>query len=54
MYGIERQEQILAILRKKKSCSVTELASELNYSTATIRRDLNTLANELKVRKTFS
>ena len=53
MYGIERQEKILAILRKKKSCSVAELASALNYSTATIRRDLNTLANELKVRKTF-
>lgn len=53
MYGIERQEQILAILREKKSCSVTELASTLNYSTATIRRDLNILANELKIKKTF-
>ena len=29
MYGIERQEQILAILREKKSCSVTELAETL-------------------------
>ena len=53
MYGIERQERILAILRKKKSCSVTELAALLNYSAATVRRDLNTLAKELKVRKTF-
>ena len=53
MYGIERQEQILAILREKKSCSVTELAATLNYSTATVRRDLNILAKELKVRKTF-
>ena len=53
MYGIERQEQILAILREKKSCSVTELAATLNYSSATVRRDLNILAKELKVRKTF-
>lgn len=53
MYDIERQEKILEILRKKKSCSVTELAQSLCFSTATIRRDLNMLAKQMKVRKTF-
>ena len=53
MYDIERQEKILEILRKEKSCSVAKLAKILNYSEATIRRDLNFLDSELKVRKTF-
>jgi DeoR family fructose operon transcriptional repressor len=53
MYDIERQEKILEILKKEKSCSVAKLAKRLNYSEATIRRDLNALDKELKVRKTF-
>lgn len=53
MYEIERQEKILEILREKKSCSVAELAKTLCFSEATIRRDLNALNREMKVRKTF-
>ena len=53
MYDIERQEKILEILKNEKSCSVTKLAKLLNYSEATIRRDLNALDKELKIRKTF-
>ena len=53
MYDIERKDKILEILHKKKSCSVRELAKQLMFSEATIRRDLNALHNEMKVRKTF-
>ena len=53
MYDIERREKILEILKKEKSCSVAELSKKLNYSEATIRRDLNILDKELKVHKTF-
>lgn len=53
MYNIERQEKILEILKEKKSCSVSYLASELLFSEATIRRDLNELSKEMKIRKTF-
>ena len=53
MYNIERQEKILEILRDKKSCSVSYLAKELLFSEATIRRDLNELSKDMKIRKTF-
>ncbi len=53
MYSIERQERILEILRNKKSCSVSYLAKELFFSEATVRRDLNELSRQMKVRKTF-
>ncbi len=53
MYNIERQEKILEILKEKKSCSVAELAKQLLYSEATIRRDLKVLEDEMKIRKTF-
>lgn len=53
MYDIERKDKILEILHEKKSCSVSELAKQLMFSEATIRRDLNELHNEMKVRKTF-
>lgn len=53
MYDIERRNKILEILHKKKSCSVHELAKELMFSEATIRRDLNALDKEMKIRKTF-
>lgn len=53
MYGIERQEKILEILKEKKSCSVSCLAKELLFSEATIRRDLNVLSKEMKIQKTF-
>ncbi len=53
MYDIERRNKILEILHKKKSCSVRELAKQLMFSEATIRRDLNALDKEMKIRKTF-
>ena len=53
MYEIERQEKIVEILRKKKSCSVAELAKILSFSEATIRRDLRELDRQMKVKKTF-
>lgn len=53
MYEIERKDKIVEILQQKKSCSVKELARILNYSEATIRRDLNGLDKEMKIRKTF-
>lgn len=53
MYNIERQEKILEILKKEKSCSISYLAKRLLFSEATIRRDLNELSREMKVRKTF-
>ena len=53
MYDIERKQKILDILNKKKSCSVSELAKLLSFSEATIRRDLRTLEQEMKLRKTF-
>ena len=53
MYDIERREKIIEILKKEKSCSVAKLAKTLNYSEATIRRDLNILDKELKIKKTF-
>lgn len=53
MYNIERKDKILKILHEKKSCSVSELAKQLMFSEATIRRDLNELDKEMKVRKTF-
>lgn len=53
MYNIERQQKILDILKERKSCSVSELAEELMFSEATIRRDLNKLDRDLKIRKTF-
>lgn len=53
MYDIERREEILKLLRQKKSCSVSELAQILHYSEATIRRDLNLLDKEMRIRKTF-
>lgn len=53
MYNIERQEKIIEILKKEKSCSVSYLAKKLLFSEATIRRDLNELSKEMKIKKTF-
>lgn len=53
MYDIERQNKILEILKEKKSCSVAYLARELMFSESTIRRDLNELSKQMRVRKTF-
>lgn len=39
----ERRRTIVDIVNERGSCSVTELAEELDYSKPTIRRDLDTL-----------
>lgn len=52
MYNLERQEQIMNILEKSKSISVTKLARMLYVSQPTIRRDLCVLAEQGKVQRT--
>ena len=46
MLTLERQEEILAILRERKSATVDELASELFVSGATVRRDLREMEKQ--------
>ena len=52
MYNLERQEQILQILQKNRSISVTELARLLYVSTPTVRRDISALQEQGKVQRT--
>jgi len=52
MYNLERQEQILQILEKCRSISVTKLAAQLYVSQPTIRRDLRILEEQGKVQRT--
>lgn len=52
MYNLERQEQIMQILKKNKSISVAKLAQLLYVSQPTIRRDLSTLEEQGKVQRT--
>lgn len=52
MYNLERQEQIIEILEKYKSISVTKLAKLLYVSQPTIRRDLSLLEQQGKVQRT--
>ena len=52
MYNLERQEQIIEILEKHKSISVTKLAGLLYVSQPTIRRDLSLLEHQGKVQRT--
>ena len=53
MYNIEREEQIIKILRKQNSISVNELSKKLYASTSTIRRDLTNLEKRGLVTRTF-
>lgn len=53
MYDLERQAQILDILKEKKSISVEKLASLLYVSTATVRRDLNSMEKRGLINRTF-
>lgn len=46
MLTLERQEEILDILNRKKSATVEELSDELFVSGATIRRDLRTMEKQ--------
>ena len=52
MYNLERQEQIMQILKKNKSIIVAKLAQLLYVSQPTIRRDLSTLEEQGKVQRT--
>lgn len=52
MYNLERQEEIIKILEKNKSISVTKLAKLLYVSQPTIRRDLSVLVEQGKVQRT--
>jgi len=52
MYNLERQEQILSILEKRKSISVKLLAQLLYVSEPTVRRDLENLQQQGKVQRT--
>ncbi len=53
MYYTERHEQIIKILEAKTSASVHYLASKLHVSEPTIRRDLLTLQQENRIKRTF-
>lgn len=52
MLPLERQNQILEILAKKKAASVEELCQMVYSSGATIRRDLSVLENSGQIRRT--
>ncbi len=52
MYNLERQEQILSVLEKRKSISVKLLAQLLYVSEPTVRRDLENLQQQGKVQRT--
>jgi DeoR family glycerol-3-phosphate regulon repressor len=52
MVNLERQDEILGILSRKKRVSVPDLAKSLYVSEATIRRDLQQMANLGLIRRT--
>lgn len=51
MSNFEREEQILAVLKRKKTASVKELSQQLYVSEATIRRDLIRMENTGSIRR---
>lgn len=53
MLAIERKSEILATLQREKSVLVAELSQKYNVTEETIRRDLDKLAKEGYVRKTY-
>lgn len=53
MLTLERQNQIITILKEKKSASVDELAKMLFIGQATIRRDLDQLQKQNLVKRTY-
>lgn len=52
MLAEERQNHILSLVKAHRSISITEIQRRLNVSRETIRRDLVTLAEQRKLRKT--
>lgn len=53
MFYSERQEELLALLKKEKSMRVSSIAAKLFTSESTVRRDLTVLEKEGLVRRTF-
>ena len=52
MFAIERQDEIIEIIKERKSVSVNDLAKELFVSCATVRRDLSAMEKAGLVRRT--
>ena len=53
MLDLERDEQILEILQKRKACTVYELSQKLFVSESTVRRDLTRMEQKGLVTRTF-
>lgn len=53
MLAIERRTEILAMIRRDKSVRVNELSEKFDVTEETIRRDLDKLDKEGKVKKTY-
>ena len=53
MFSIERQNEIVALLKIQKSVTVRELSKKFYVSEATIRRDLDKLDNKGIIKKTY-
>ena len=53
MLDIERHKQILAFLKENSGVKVSQLAKTFYVSEPTIRRDLNELEKQGKVKRTF-
>lgn len=53
MYQQERLEQIMQIVKKNGYVTVKYLVSSLHYSNATINRDLNVLAAQRRIRRSY-
>ena len=53
MFYSERQQELLALLKKEKSLRVSSMAAKLFTSESTVRRDLTALEKEGLVRRTF-
>lgn len=53
MLAIERRQDIMALIRRKKSVRVHDLAIQYDVTEETIRRDLDKLDKEGKVTKTY-
>lgn len=53
MFYSERQEELLALLKKEKSMRVSSIAAKLFTSESTVRRDLTALEKEGLLRRTF-
>ena len=53
MYRKERQEEILALIRKQGYVSVETLTERFHYSTATINRDLNELQKQNLIKRSY-